>query len=560
MPQSKLGSQSIAEIRSAVRDSLGLSHLPQTIRELAERYGVSTDRIYALTADIRPRRRPRRDRGKTKYNLLEHDALRVIAAWIVEYDITPEEAIRLARQRGYDVPVEFPTLRRYLRQAGLDRRSSRIPVAHRRFEASAPGEIFQFDISGLKQRWMDATTRKLISVSTLDVSDNHPNANPSRVRVWRFALVDDYSRMAFVRYVAVEKPSGSHVTDFLLQAYATLGVPLKLYTDNDGVIKFGRNARTTQLLSRLLETQGGYEHICHLPGNAKATGKVERLHQTIERYERVIGLFIAERGVVTIDDLNQDFAPNLCKYINERTHSETGQRPVDRWHSRRTLVRRLDYDSLRSVFMADEFELRLHSDLTLRYRGRRLQLPGSDAFPFAAWIGQKLRVVIPDGQPFFTVIGLDGNEYDIKLSEATADVAGSFKTFAESGPARLRKQLRAEAREAAKLQRKSHLPVRHFDSEPQSEPPQKITHFPQPEIVISAETAIGQIDAVQHEPAITYWEAVAKYSDQFKSKAEAKQFFGSLFESRDADSWLLISEIESALANRFNEERRLKAV
>ncbi len=559
MPRIILGSQSIAEIRAALIEAGESSHITEVVRNLAVRYGVSTHRIYALTTDLRPTRKKRSDRGRMKHDLLTHQVLRTIAGWIVEYDISPEEAIRLARQRGLEVPVEFTTLRRYLRAHGLDRKSQKIPAPHRRFESAAPGEIYQFDISGLKTRWIDSSTRKIVEVTKLDVSDNHPNSDPRRIRVWRMALIDDFSRLCFVRYVAAHKPNGSHVTDFLLQAYAELGVPRQLYTDNDGIIKFGRTARTTQLLARLLKSKGGYQHICHRPGNARATGKIERLHQTFERFEKIIGLRIAERGPMSIDDLNNDFAPNLCHFINHRPHSETGQRPIDRWHSERTLIRRLDYDSLRGVFMADEFLLKLYGDLTFRHRGRRLQLPTSDSYPFAAWVGQKIRVVIPDGQMFFTIIGPDGNEYDIPLTHATPDIAGDFKTIPETKPRTLIKKLRAEARESAKQNRISPPPIRHFDPD-DDDLKRHIIHFPQPGISLTSTDAVGSAPGRVHEPTLTFWEAVRRFAEEFTSINETKKFLDSIFPNRNADCWLLESEVIAALKSRNDQTRRLKIV
>ena len=65
-------------------------------------------------------------------------------------------------------------------------------------------------------------------------------------------------------------------------------MPHTLYTDNDAIIKFGRNQRTTAILNKVLLDQGGYQNTFHLPGNARATGKVERLHQTVEQCEKFI--------------------------------------------------------------------------------------------------------------------------------------------------------------------------------------------------------------------------------------------------------------------------------
>ncbi|MEZ5421819.1 MAG: hypothetical protein R2682_01835 [Pyrinomonadaceae bacterium] len=327
-------------------------------------------------------RKQRADKGERRFDIASDETLQLVAGWVLEYDVTPAEAINLARQRGLKVEIEFPTLQRYLREQGLDKKSRRNPVSpHRRFEASAPGEMFQFDISGVKERWYDSKTRRIVSVSSLEVSKNHDNERPDRVRVWRFALIDDFSRRCFIRYVGVAKPNSSHVVDFLLSAYAEMGVPLKLYTDNDKIIKFGRNARTTEILNKVLIDQGGYENIFHLPGLSRATGKVERLHQTVEQCEKFIGQYIAERGTLSLEELNSRFAIGVMNRLNcMDIHSETGQIPMERWQRNFSRVRTLDADQLRSAFMADEHELKLRGDLTFRFKGETFQLPTGDHY------------------------------------------------------------------------------------------------------------------------------------------------------------------------------------
>ncbi|MCV4594451.1 hypothetical protein OFC51_35980, partial [Escherichia coli] len=72
----------------------------------------------------------------------------------------------------------------------------------------------------------------------------------------------------------------------------------------------------------------------HVPGNARATGKVERLHKTIEQEEKVLGLYIAERGSLTLDVLNEKLAVGFMNRKNNQIHSSTGMTPMARWHSR----------------------------------------------------------------------------------------------------------------------------------------------------------------------------------------------------------------------------------
>lgn len=561
------------EIRECIERCRGSHEVAAEVERLAAHFSVGKDRIYAATRDLRPIRKMRSDKGRRKADLIADENLRLVAGWVLEYGVTPSEAIVMAReQRGLDVPVEFPTLTKYLREAGLTKKTRLTPlVPHRRFEASAPGEMFQFDISGVKERWFDHQTRRIISVSPLEVSKNHENEKATRTRVWRFALLDDFSRRCFIRYVGVAKPNSSHVVDFLLLAFSDLGVPLRLYTDNDKIIKFGRTARTAEILNKVLIDQGGFESVFHLPGNSRATGKVERLHQTIEQCEKFIGIYLAERGHLSLEELNDRFAAGVVDKINNTVHSETGQTPLDRWESVFSVIRRLDYATLRSAFMADEHLIRLRGDLSIRLKGLRYQLPTSDMYPFANWIGQKLRVVFPDDQEFFTVIGLDGNEYDVVKAAQAADVAGTFKSTRQTDAERLRKELRQLAREDAKRVRSAAAsePIRFFDAVDQdaalSKPARSegILRFPKPEIPVDLEqvaaVAPGRPD--RHDPAVHFWDAIRIFSARFDSAAECKRFMDSIFATRGEDCWLLQSEIERAVSDRSEPPRReLRAV
>lgn len=565
-----LGDHAKQEIRDSIKRCRNSKEIAAEVDRLAHRFGVSRSRIYEVTEDIRPKRKTRSDRGKRAVDIKTDEDLRLVAGWVCEYGMNPSDAIIAARSRGLNVPIEFPTFNRYMREAGLDKRSRRSPQSpHRRFEASAPGEMFQFDISGLKERWLDAGTRKLISVSSLEVSKNHPNERKDRVRVWRFTLIDDFSRRVFVRYVGVEKPNSSHVVDFLLQAYAEMGVPLKLYTDNDKIIKFGRNARTTEILHKVLLDQGGYENVFHLPGNSRATGKVERCHQTIEQCEKVIGQYLNERGALTLEMLNDQFAPGVMRKINNTRHSETGLTPMERWESTFSVIRRLDYESLRSAFMVDEFMVKVRGDLTFRLKGETYQLPTGEMYPFANWAGQKLRVVFPDASPFYTVVGLDGMEYDVAKDVAAPDTAGEFRSTRQTDADKLRKEVRAIAREDAKRTKEANVaaPIPYFDDLHEiAAESANVARFPKPELPLESsrvpEVAPGRV-VERHDPAINFWEAVGRYEASFASKSECKEFMDSLFSARDEECWLLESEVEKAIEARrqpAGKVRLLKAV
>jgi hypothetical protein len=516
VPNTTLGNLSVQEIRHAMQGLRG-SQAKYQAERLAQAHGCSVSRIYELTADLRPRRKQRSDKGKRLAQLMCHPGLKYAASMIVAYNLDPADALRTAELRGLEIPVSLPTFERYLREHGLGSKARRRNIVpYRRWEASAPGELFQFDISGTKERWYDTKKRKIITISELEVSKNHPNSKPERVKIWRFSLLDDHSRYSFVRFYACDKPSSSHVVTFLLDAYSVLGVPLALYADNDATIKFGRNQRATEILGRILANDGGYEVTHHLPGNSKASGKVENSHKRIERNEKLIGLFLAEGRELTLEILNK-FGEELCLEYNHREHSTTGAPPIERWHSQRVMLRKLPTDVLKKAFLADEFTVFIRADVTIAHKGVAYQLPTSDKYPFRDWINQQVRIVFPDEAEFFLLLGLDGNEYEIQRVVAKPDVAGDFGRVADSIGQRNRKELKAYAKEQAKAAKElnqssaSPLPIPLIDTK--FDAARQTAFFPQPERAVSvaeiADAVPGVVPPSSFDRQLGYVSAVS---------------------------------------------------
>lgn len=564
-----LGKNAKQEMIDCIARCTTAAEIADEAARLAASHGCTVETVYRTTRHVRPSRKTRTDKGNRVVDIRSDSTFKLMLGWMLNFDMSAAEAMNTARARGLDVPVEMETFQRYLRENGLTGKARRRNVTpHRRFEASAPGEMFQFDISGLKERWYDHETRKIINVSQLEVSKNHDNSKASRTKVWRFALIDDYSRVCFVRYVGVAKPSSSHVVDFLLQAYAELGVPKKLYTDNDQIIKFGRNKRASEILNKILSDQGGYENIFHLPGNSRATGKVERLHQTVERCEKAIGQYLEERGALSVEELNRDLAPRIEHHINNKVHSETGQTPAARWESAFSVIRRLSYEDLKAAFAADEHTVKLRGDLTFRLKGESYQLPTGEQYPFASWIGQKVTVVFPDELNFFTVLGLDGNEYDIVKDTQRPDTAGEFRSTASTA-----EQLRKEARAIAKADAKRiktagevpAIPIFDAEIEPAADTG-NVARFPKPETLLSIDdvqrVAPGRAAGAYAGASLDFWSAYELLRTEFASAADCKAFLDTVFPSRDGGDKFLESEVREALTNYHGADavRHLRAV
>lgn len=544
-----LGKLAVEEIRDSIKRCANSSQISHEAERLAKHFGVSKSRIYEITIDIRPKRKSRADKGKRTADLMNHEGLKFAASLVVGHNIDPAEALRTAVERGYEIPIELPTFQRYLNEKGLNRKNRRTNrTNYRRFEAAAPGDVFQFDMSGIKERFFDLKTRKLVKVSVLDVSKNHPNENKNLVKVWRFVLTDDHSRRRFIRFVAVDKANSSHVVAFLMEAYQEMGVPKMLYTDNDAIIIGGRNKRASQILDKALADSGGYKLDQHKAGNSRATGKVEVAHQWVEKLEKLLGLFIEEGRALTMDVLNR-FAVQICNEYNNRVHRTTGETPMARWNAQRHLIRTVDAKVLKSAFLVDEFSVTINGDLTFNHKGVCYQLPTDQMLEnIVARQSRSNRVTIifPDELDFYTLVDFDGNEYDIEKVIAAPDTFGEFKSTPDDIAEITRKELKKFAKENAKAEKEANRqgyqpkPIPIIDTV-YEEPKTNVTAFPKPTVDVT-QKVLEELPTVQQSYSasayagqlISFWDAVKKFGDQFAGKAECKNFLlDGIFQDKD---------------------------
>jgi hypothetical protein len=421
----RLDPAALEEVQDAMRGKSGRAAAEQAER-LAARYDVHPDRIYAISRQVRPGRKPRADKGKTRANLADHEGLKLAAAIVAQHKIAPHYAVEIARYKGAEVPYAAATVARKLRAVGITRRGvDALKTPHRRFEATAPGEMFQIDATGLKTRWLDTKTRKLLKLTSLDVSRNHPNDDPRRHQVWAITLVDDYSRMAFVRFFACHRLTQTEMIDFVHQAFSAMGVPLSLYSDNDNVITGKRMQRVARILNEMFGDSGGFALMQHAPGKPRATGKVENAHKWVEEFERFIGVM----PVTTLEELNR-FAEAFCRRRNARMHRETGQAPALRWRERNDF-RALPEGRLKELFTALEIEVAVRGDITIQAEGDRWQLPRQR--PYADWAatGKKITVLWPPNADYFWITEEDAN-HQITRVRATPDAIGSIRRMPET--------------------------------------------------------------------------------------------------------------------------------
>jgi hypothetical protein len=542
----KLGMTAREEIRKAVTGLVG-SALKAEVTRQARLRDVSPSTIYDVTRDLRPQRKKRADAGKRTFDINDKTSDLWYAVQLVVVDkLDPDQALLTSKVRNRTNLPTLETFRKLLHENGLGKTQRRtFRRGHRRWEAEAPGQIFQIDVTALKERWLDEKSRKAVKIEGID--KNHPQLDAQKTRVWQIMLVDDHSRRRFLRYVVSNAITSHDMVRFECEAYQQLGVPHVLYTDNGSEFK-GQHIVAERILNSLLKDEGGYKHERHKPHNPQATGKVEGAHKWAEKADRFIGLAISEGRKLHVDDLNR-FADDICHMWDFRVHRGTGEKPMNRWSGKRVVVRKLAPDVIESALLSDDFECVISPELTVTRRKVSYRLDNQ----FIDYIGQTVRVVIPPAIDMILVTLPNGECFEGPKRLAGVDAAGEYKTLVQTRAERIT----AEAKEARKLEIRAIkeqtaatgeiAPIPHLDIPAEIDRGGVIT-FPHKEFVVSAEQ-INEIVPVLSEitdsrsqiasetsqtPAyagrpVTYWDCVTTFVDHFDSMAECKSFLRGIF-------------------------------
>jgi putative transposase len=200
----------------------------------------------------------------------------------------------------HGITVSERTVRGQLRRAGLHREAlAAEPKAYGRYEAAAPNERWITDV--LVGPWVPFPKRD------------------GSVRGRLFLIVDDHSRLLVDgRFYGQENARACQ--ELLRRAITRRGVPAVLYADNGAPFSNAWLARTCGVLGiRLVHSK---------PYSPEGRGKQERLN----RYIREAFLAEAEHhGIESLEQLNDMFAAWAEHVANRRTHTETGQAPVERF-------------------------------------------------------------------------------------------------------------------------------------------------------------------------------------------------------------------------------------
>lgn len=395
---------------------------------------------YMAQVAVRPQRKQRADAGTV---CLSRDEASIISAYLMVShrktgkrlmsmgqaleQLRANNEVRAERTdpaTGELVPLSESAVASALRQYGLhpDQLNRASPALELR--SLHPNHVWQIDASLCVLYYLHAKTDKEAGLQVMEHKQFYKNkpANLKRIesdRVWSYEWTDHYSGAIGVHYVLGAESAANLIESFLVaisqrEADPFHGVPRILMMDMGSANTSGSFGN----LARRLDV----DLIAHAPGNARATGQVEKARDIIEKsFESALRL----QPVRDLAELNAQ-AQRWAKWFNAtRLHSRHGRTRYDLWMT-------ITADQLRiapplehcRALVNDQPEARKVSDkLRVSYRGREFDVSSVPG----VMVGEQLQLALNPWQVDGAVVVMrdaDGHETLHQVPVVAKDDAG----------------------------------------------------------------------------------------------------------------------------------------
>ncbi|RCX10715.1 DDE-type integrase/transposase/recombinase [Extensimonas vulgaris] len=338
-------------------------------------------------------------------------------------------AQRLDAATGELVPLSDSAIARALRAYGMHPEQINRPAPAVELRSLHPNHVWQIDASLCVLYYLHANTERETGLQVMQHSVFYKNkpSNLRRIeadRVWSYEATDHYSGAIKLRYV-MGAESGANLAECFIEFIQKCdgdpmhGVPYILMMDMGSANTSGLFANLARRLQVRL--------IAHAPGNARATGQVEKARDLIEKsFESGLRL----RPVRDLQELNHQ-AQRWAQWFNgHRVHTRHGKTRYDAWMSiREDQLRIAPSVQVCQALLTHHPELRKVSvTQTVSFGGAEYDVrdvPG-------VMVGEKLSVAInPYAQDAATIVltDADGNELLHSVPMVARDGAG-FRTDA----------------------------------------------------------------------------------------------------------------------------------
>ncbi|WP_027996498.1 DDE-type integrase/transposase/recombinase [Simplicispira psychrophila] len=375
---------------------------------------------------MKPERKKRSDAGDV--SLSRTEAIAISAALMVSHRKTNKRLMSIGQavdvmrangevraQRtdpatGEITPLSDSAIARALRHYSLHPDQLNRPTPAVELKSLHPNHVWQIDASLCVLYYLNARTQAESGLQVMDRDKFYKNkpANLKRIeadRVWSYEVTCHYSSAIYVQYV-MGAESGANLSECFISATQKRegdpfhGVPFILMMD--------MGSANTSGLFRNLARRLQVKTIAHAPGNARATGQVEKARDLIERgFESGLRL----RPVRDLAELNAQ-AQRWARWFNAtKVHSRHGKTRYDAWLTiAAEQLRVAPPIEVCQALLTEAPETRKVSDqLTVSYKGREFDVrnvPG-------VMVGEKLHITLNPWVPDAAMVvdtDADGNE------------------------------------------------------------------------------------------------------------------------------------------------------
>lgn len=338
--------QAVAEVARAVA-SAPHGGKGSVYAQACQQLGISLPTLhrYLGALSVRPARRQRADAGDCT---LSAEEARIISGMLMESMRKNNKrllsigqavevlrangavvAARLDDDTGELVPLSDAAIARALRAYSLhpDQLTRAAPSVE--LQSLHPNHVWQIDASLCVLYYLrGAGTQQGLQVMPREVFYKNKPGNLARIeseRVWSYEVTDHYSGAIFVHYVLGAESAANLADSFiactqLRDGCPWHGVPRILMMDMGSANTSG----AFKNLARRLDVQ----LIAHAPGNARATGQVEKARDIIETsFESALKL----KPVGSLEELNAMGLKWANWYNGTKTHSRHGMTRYTAW-------------------------------------------------------------------------------------------------------------------------------------------------------------------------------------------------------------------------------------
>lgn len=344
---------------------------------------------------VRPERAQREDKNSTSLTREEAQAISALvmnshrknnkqlltvarALDVLRYDGVVR-AERVVPGSGEVLQLSAEAVERALRIYGLHPKQLLRPAPSVELKSLHANHVWQIDASLCVLYYLRCATARDAGLQVLDADKFYKNkpaalARVENERVWRYVVTDHYSGSIFANYV-LGAESGLNLAESFIEAIVQReydgqadpfhGVPRILMMD--------MGSANTSGLFKNLARRLDVKLIAHAPGNARATGQVEKAQDIVERqFESALKL----QPVASLDELNSN-ARFWARYFNATAiHSRHGRSRTDVWLTIAQDQLRIapPVELCRELLTHEPVERKVSVTLTVQFNGREFDV------------------------------------------------------------------------------------------------------------------------------------------------------------------------------------------